>query len=32
VGIGNQVDLSIERKGGKTVVSLKVADLVGVPQ
>ena len=32
VGIGNQVDLSIERKGSKTVVSLKVADLVGVRQ
>jgi S1-C subfamily serine protease len=32
VGIGNQVDLSIERKGSKTVVSLKVADLVGVPR
>jgi 2-alkenal reductase len=32
VGIGNQVDLSIERKGGKTVVSLKVEDLVGVQQ
>ena len=30
VGIGNQVDLSIERKGGKTSVSLKVTDLVGV--
>ena len=28
VGIGNQVDLSIERKGGRTSVSLKVTDLV----
>jgi S1-C subfamily serine protease len=32
VGIGNQIDLSIERKGGKTSVSLKVTDLIGVPQ
>jgi len=32
VGIGNQIDLSIERKGSKTAVSLKVADLVGVRQ
>jgi S1-C subfamily serine protease len=30
VGIGNQVDLSIERKGSRTSVSLKVTDLVGV--
>jgi 2-alkenal reductase len=29
VGIGNQVDLSIERKGGKTSVSLKVTDMAG---
>jgi 2-alkenal reductase len=29
VGIGNQVDLSIERKGSKTSVSLKVTDMVG---
>jgi 2-alkenal reductase len=28
VGVGNQVDLSIERKGGRTSVSLKVTDLV----
>jgi len=32
VGIGNQIDLSIERKGSKTAVSLKVTDLVGVRQ
>jgi S1-C subfamily serine protease len=29
VGIGNQVDLSIERKGSKTSVSLKVTDMAG---
>jgi S1-C subfamily serine protease len=29
VGIGNEVDLSIERKGTKTSVSLKVTDMVG---
>lgn len=28
VGVGNQVDLSVERKGGRTSVSLKVTDLV----
>jgi S1-C subfamily serine protease len=28
VGVGNQVDLSIERKGGRKSVSLKVTDLV----
>jgi S1-C subfamily serine protease len=32
VGIGNQVDLSIERKGTKTSVSLKVTDLVGAQE
>jgi len=30
VGIGNQVDLSIERKGTRTSLSLKVTDLVDV--
>jgi S1-C subfamily serine protease len=30
VGIGNQVDLSIEHKGTRTSVSLKVTDFVGV--
>ena len=29
VGVGNQVDLSVERKGGQTSVSLRVTDLVG---
>jgi S1-C subfamily serine protease len=29
IGIGNQVELSIERKGSKTSVSLKVTDMVG---
>jgi S1-C subfamily serine protease len=32
VGIGNQVALSIERKGTRTSVSLKVADLVGAQE
>lgn len=32
VGIGNQIDLSIERKGSKSAVSIEVTDLVGVRQ
>ena len=32
IGIGNQINLSIERKGSETSVSLKVTDLVGVQE
>jgi hypothetical protein len=31
-GVGNKVDLSIERKGSKMSVSLEVADLVNLRQ